>query len=244
MTPPRLLSSLLHSPLRPLGGRTLLHSPLRPLGGRNNAFTLIEMIVVIAIISSLLALLYGALERAQKFSRRVITYTELKNIESAFKQYHAHYHTWPTNTLAASKIESGEDRGFIIDERIAALLQGNQPPGVSADDIEAFNPEMIPFIEFARYSPSTRAPVNPFKSNRPNAADTTRAYKVLFDTNGDRQIEIPGNDPDGAVLPRTNIIANVAVWTLIPGTRTSDSSGNPEKQEDVLFGSWDSFSVK
>ena len=202
------------------------------------------MIIVIAIISSLLALLYGALERAQKFSRRTITYTELKNIESAFKQYHAHYHAWPDDTRAAKPLPSGDDRGFIIDEGIAALLQGNQIPGVSADDIAAFNPEMIPFIEFARYSPATRAPVNPFKSNKPNPTDTTRAYKVLFDTNGDRKIEIPGSDPDASALPRTNIIASVAVWTLIPGTRTSDNSGVAEKQEDVLFGSWDSFSVK
>jgi len=87
------------------------------------------MIIVIAIISSLLALLYGALERAQKFSRRTITYTELKNIESAFKQYHAHYHAWPDDTRAAIQFESGDDRGFIIDERIAALLQGNRIAG-------------------------------------------------------------------------------------------------------------------
>lgn len=199
------------------------------------------MIIVIGIISSLLALLYGALERAQKFSRRTITYTELKNIESAFKQYHAHYHAWPDDTRAAKPLPSGDDRGFIIDEGIAALLQGNQIPGVSADDIAAFNPEMIPFIEFARYSPATRAPVNPFKSNKPNPTDTTRAYKVLFDTNGDRQIEIRDNEAPGF---NTNIIANVAVWTLIPGTRKTDSSGNPERLEEEVFGSWSSFSVK
>jgi prepilin-type N-terminal cleavage/methylation domain-containing protein len=221
---------------------SLLLSPLRPLSGRNNnAFTLIEMIIVIAIISALLGLLYGALERAQKFSRRVITYTELKNIESAFKQYHAHYHTWPTNTLASVQFVSGDDRGFIIDERIAALLQGNRPQGVSANDIENFNPEMIPFVEFARYSTVTRAPVNPFKSNKPNPIDTTRAYKVLFDINGDRQIRIEDDEAPGFT---TNIIANVAVWTLVPGTRKTDSSGNPERLEEEVFGSWDSFSVK
>ena len=199
------------------------------------------MIIVIGIISSLLALLYGALERSQKFSRRVITYTELKNIESAFKQYHAHYHTWPTNTLATVQFESGEDRGFVIDERIAALLQGNQPPGVSANDIAAFNPEMIPFVEFARYSPASRAPVNPFKSNKPNQTDTTRAYKVLFDIDGDRQIRVQDDEAPGFT---TNIIANVAVWTLIPGTRRTDSSGTPEPLEEEVFGSWSSFSVK
>ena len=234
-------SPLLPSPLRPLGGRlSLLRSPLRPLGGRNNAFTLIEMLIVIAIISVLLGLLYGALERAQKFSRRTITHTELKGIEMAFKQYHAHYHTWPPNTLAANKLQSGEDHGFIIDERIAALLQGNRPAGVSVSDIEAFNPEMIPFIEFARYSTATYAPVNPFKPNTPSNPGTTRAYKVLFDTNGDRQLDIL--DPDTGFT--TNIIANVAVWTLIPGSRKTNDSGTPQKVGDIVFGSWDSFSVK
>ncbi|MDX9868516.1 MAG: prepilin-type N-terminal cleavage/methylation domain-containing protein [Kiritimatiellia bacterium] len=216
--------------------------PTPPSGAikRRQAFTLIEMIIVIAIISSLLALLYGALERAQKFSRRTITYTELKNIESAFKQYHAHYHAWPTNSLDASQIESGEDRGFVINREIARALQGV----FDNDTYRDLNPEAIPFIEFSRFSPASGYPANPFKATGNSAADTTRAYKVLFDTNGDRQIEIPGSDPDASALPRTNIIASVAVWTLIPGTRTSDSSGNTEKQQDVLFGSWDSFSVK
>ena len=198
------------------------------------------MIIVIAIISALLALLYGALERAQKFSRRTITYTELKNIESAFKQYHAHYHAWPSNSLAVVQFESGDDRGFIIDDRIAALLQGNQID-FSDNDIAAFNPEMIPFIEFSRYSPVTRAPANPFKPNNPGAPDTTRAYKVLFDTNGDRRIDV--RDPDTG-FTTNGIIANIAVWTIIPGTRQNDAAGNPEPLKDEIFGTWDSFSIK
>jgi hypothetical protein len=36
----------------------------------------------------------------------------------------------------------------------------------------------------------------------------------------------------------------VAVWTLVPGTRKTDSSGNPERLEEEVFGSWSSFSVK
>ena len=96
------------------------------------------MIIVIAIISALLALLYGALERAQKFSRRTITYTELKNIESAFKQYHAHYHAWPSNSLAVVQFESGEDRGFIIGKNgVARNVMAFQPPLViTAQDID------------------------------------------------------------------------------------------------------------
>lgn len=195
------------------------------------------MLIVISIISVLLGLLYGALERAQKFSRRTITYTELKGIEMAFKQYHAHYHKWPTNNVAAALPPSSSgDRGFIIDENIAKALQGvfNQ------ESYRTLNPEAIPFIEFSRYSPVTKAPVNPFKPDMPSNPGTTRAYKVLFDTNGDRQLDIL--DPDTGFT--TNIIANVAVWTLIPGSRKTNDSGTPQKVGDIVFGSWDSFSVK
>jgi prepilin-type N-terminal cleavage/methylation domain-containing protein len=208
------------------------------------AFTLIEMLIVISIISVLLGLLYGALERAQKFSRRTITFSELKGIEAAFKQYHAHYHAWPSNGLvnASSRLTSGQDEGFLIDASIARALQGSRE---TSSEVWKMNPEAVPFIEFSRFSPLSRNPVNPFKPQRNVATDTTRSYKVLFDTNGDRQIEIPGSDTDATASPSTNIVASVAVWTIIPSTRTSDNSaGTAEEGEEIRFGSWDSFSVK
>jgi len=205
-----------------------------------SAFTLMEMLVVISIISVLLGLLYGALERAQKFSRRALTYTEIKNIETAFQQYFAHYQQWPSNHLAQMKLTSDTDSGFVIDLKMARMLQG-----VSVDnttEMDEINPARIPFLEFARYSRSSNMPmpINPFKADSAN--DTSRAYKVLFDMDGDRQIlvPVPGDDPDAS----TNIIASVVVWTMIPATRTTDASGNQQTTTDVILGSWDSFSAK
>lgn len=206
---------------------------------RRPAFTLIEMLIVISIISVLLGMLYGSLERARKFSRRTIAYTELKSIESAFKQYHAHYHAWPSNDVA--KITSGGDLGFVIDKDIAKALQGYFENATYRE----LNPEAIPFIEFSRFSPATGAPVNPFKSEKNTGTDTSRAYKVLFDTDGDRQILVPTDADAKGTTTTTNIIAGVAVWTVIPATRTSNkSSGQTETAGDVIFGSWDSFGVK
>lgn len=220
-----------------------MQNPKTTLLKKRSAFTLIEMLIVISVISVLLGLLYGALERAQKFSRRTITYTELKSIESAFKQYQAHYHAWPSNGVvdATARLTSGEDEGFIISESIAKTLQGMRD---TSTDVWKLNPEAIPFIEFSRYSPYTHAPVNPFKSNYNSATDTTRSYKILFDTNGDRQIEVPGSDTDVSISGTTNVIGSIAVWTIIPATRQASSSGVAQEAGEVRLGSWDSFNVR
>ncbi|MDD2600336.1 MAG: prepilin-type N-terminal cleavage/methylation domain-containing protein [Kiritimatiellae bacterium] len=210
-------------------------------------FTLMEMLIVISIISILLSLLYGALERAQKFSRRAMTYTELKNIQSAFKQYFSHYSVWPdtTHVTASMRLTSDEDVGFIIDGSMARILQGVRD-GSNAAQMDQINPACIPLLEFARYSRESRHPVNPFKSLNAIAADTTRSYRVLFDTNGDGQITIPGSDADAvaAGIQQTNIITSVAVWTMIPATRTSSAEGAPLVVTDVILGSWDSFTAR
>jgi len=213
---------------------------------RHQAFTLIEMLIVISIISVLLGLLYGAIERAQKFSRRTLTFTELKSVDAAFKQYYAYYHMWPSNGLvnAALQLDSGDgkDHGFIIDESLAHMLQGVNASSGAAWDI-SLNPESIPFVEFSRFDPILKAPVNPFKPVKGYGQDTTRHFKVLFDTDGDRQIFVK----DDQVQPTwsgTNIIASVAVWTIIPATRESDPNGQTKNTGDVVFGSWDAFNVK
>ena len=129
----------------------------------------------------------------------------------------------------------------MIDENIAKLLQGYLGNAPSAEAI-AFNPEAVPFIEFSRFSATTRAPVNPFKSNGTDQQDTARSYKVLFDTNGDRQIDVPSGD---AQSPSNMIVVtSVAVWTVIPATRQTTSSGQTQGPTEVIFGSWDSFNVK
>lgn len=208
---------------------------------RRTAFTLIEMIIVISIISVLLALLYGALQRAQKFSRRTIAYSELKNIKGAFEQYRSHYHQWPTNSLANAKITSGEDCGFAIDRDIAELLKGNITG--KTEEQQAFNYEGIPFIEFSRYAPiSPYPPVNPFKVTSETLDH--RQYYVLFDSNGDHQISV--TDSLGIVSTNAEVVADIAVWTYIPGTRSGNSSEETTADaiKDERLESWGEFGIK
>ena len=201
------------------------------------------MLIVISIISVLLGLLYGSLERARKFSRRAVAYTEVKNIEAAFKQYYAHYHDWPPETCIAAAAEplsstSGSDRGFKIDANIAKMLQGtlsdSSSDGVSPE-IKAANPDRIPFIEFARKN-NSNVPINPF---RLASTEETRQYKVMFDLDNDNKLEF-------TEISNITVYASVAVWTVIPGTSSSSGPNNNGTQaiSDEVLGSWDTFGAK
>lgn len=222
-----------------------LSSPAAPVALRRRAFTLIEMIIVISIISVLLGLLYGSLERARKFSRRSIAFTEVKNIEASLKQYYAHYHDWPPDTfydaLSQTPLVSNGDGGFIIDANAALMLQGaltdNSPRGLLDS-----NPDRIPFVEFARFSNEAQGqsvPINPFRTT--TGTVLTRQYKVLFDLNGDSRITVA--DP-GVPSYSTNIFKSVVVWTLIPGSPGSGRNDGLEATSDEVLGSWDTFDAK
>ncbi len=211
----------------------------------HHAFTLIEMLIVISIISVLLGMLYGSLERARKFSRRAVAYTEIKNIEAAFKQYYAHYHGWPPSDFinALSRpLAQGEDLGFLIDAEAARMLQGaltEADPSV----LRNANPDRIPFIEFSRFSTqreSQRIPVNPFRVT--SGSIESRQYKVLFDLDNDNKIVV--TDPAVSSYS-TNVFKTVVVWTVIPGIANvkTEEAGRLPVSEEVL-GSWESFNAK
>jgi prepilin-type N-terminal cleavage/methylation domain-containing protein len=218
----------------PLKIRSSASSVQRPRSHR--AFTLIEMLIVISIISVLLGLLYGPLERARKFSRRAIAYAEVKNIEAALKQYYAHYHDWPPEEFitAVTSLQSGTDRGFIIDANSAMMLQGTLT-ATRPQAVRDANPDRIPFIEFSRMN-SLGIPINPFRVTSGETA--SRQYKVLFDSDNDSSIQVRDS---AAPSFQTNVFKSVVVWTVIPGTPVSGQNNGAQAATDEVLGSWDTF---
>lgn len=66
---------------------------------RRTGFTLVEMLVVIAIIGVLAALLIPAIQAARESARRTTCQNNLKQIAFAVQQYHSQYHVFPPGSL-------------------------------------------------------------------------------------------------------------------------------------------------
>lgn len=76
---------------------------------QREAFTLVEMLVVIAIISILAGILVPVVGRAKTKSRVAAARVEMAGLELAIKTYHNDYSRWPLPKGAASWTNDGGD---------------------------------------------------------------------------------------------------------------------------------------
>ncbi len=182
---------------------------------RKNAFTLLELLVVITIIAILLGLLYGTIHTVSRYSRETITRGELANIEAAWKQYYSYYHTWPTNdvekvgnSISAAgfqRYKSDGDLQYELGPYLANMLAG-----VTSDTTTAgLNQDGVVFMEFTRFDKETPpAPISAWGWSR------GQRYYVKLDVNGDNTLLVPADAPGSN--PTNTIFRRVAVWTVNP----------------------------
>lgn len=185
------------------------------------AFTLAELLLVITILAILLGLLYSAIKTAGRYSRETITRGEETAIESAWKQYFAYYHTWPTNDIeGASNLRDTDnqlryecpvdgDVQYEIGPLLARMLEGVPTTNTTTTPNVVLNPDAVPFLELTRFEKGTGAPISAWGDLR------GKRYFVKLDFNCDNTLSVPTNS-SGAATAVTNIVRRVAVWTVHP----------------------------
>ena len=91
----------------------------------NRAFTLIELLTVIAIIGVLAALLFPAIKSAMLKAETTKAQAAISSgLATAFKSYYTEYGKWPIAYVGAIP---GQAEDFIVDHNMIALLSGKDP---------------------------------------------------------------------------------------------------------------------
>ena len=214
--PPQTASIPLSTKLATRYSRTTNHQP-STINQPRAAFTLIELLMVVMIIAILFSILLSAIRTVERHTLQTVTQAEIKTIETAWKQYFAHYQMWPTNNLSAD---------YRLGEDLAKVLGGHA-------DAETLNRDQIIFMEFTRFADheGEQIPVNAWgESGRHKPGDC--AYYVMFDDDGDNEILVPLDAPStGSAGASTNLFRSVAVWSFNPDVRDDDD-------KPKLMGSW------
>lgn len=157
---------------------------MRASSTTNRAFTMIELLTVIAIIGILAGLLFPAIKSAMRKAETSKAQSAITSLATAFKAYYTEYGKWPISDTTPNDT-------YIVDVNLVALLQGvnntalpnplglSEPPftgsgsSVGTANLQG-NPRGIHFLEFKQADlDSSGNYVDPWK----------QPYKCRFDVN-------------------------------------------------------------
>lgn len=186
------------------------------------AFTLIELITVIAIILILMGLLFPALNSVKLSAQKLSAKSDVINIVNAVKAFNAEYGQYPTVTTGTFGVTTGTN----------ALLIDVLRTGTAS----ALNPRGIVFLE---------APIVKDRNNPKSGIGTNgttlgtfydpwgSAYQIIVDVNYTNTLPNPYNANTGAG-PAT-ISGGIIAWSL-GRDKTLGLSGSFTNSDDVI--SW------
>lgn len=191
----------------------------------NRAFTLIELLTVIAIIGVLVALLFPAIRSAILKAEISKAQTAISSsLAIAFQHYYTEYGKWPA-------IESDPTKSTIyISTEMVGLLKGEDINGSVAGgfDTNALavtyngNPRHIGFLEF-----KAADLVIPSATTTTNFVDPWKGiYRCRFNSTYDNQIP----NPFLPYLPAPNtpvVNAGVLIWSAGPDGLDDPNCGDP-----------------
>jgi prepilin-type N-terminal cleavage/methylation domain-containing protein len=117
-----------------------------------SAFTLIELLTVIAIIAILMGLLFPAIGTIKESARRTQAKNDVTNIVAAVKQYYTEYGKYPpvqdgVATTNTDTVIGEKDAAGIVDNSALFNTLRSIPEGINANPDHKYNPRRVVFFE-------------------------------------------------------------------------------------------------
>jgi prepilin-type N-terminal cleavage/methylation domain-containing protein len=207
-----------------------------------SAFTLVELLMVMMVITILYCISLSVIRAVSRSAYKTAARAELKSIETAVKQYYAHYLVWPYMPDGQDP-ERGQNADPTIDATLAGILTGTYEGG--SGDLE-HNPDHIVFIEFSRQD-ATGVPYNPWGASGRYEKEKC-LYHIDVDSDLDNYVQptLPSevSRPQIVGIPSDGrLCGSVAVWTLNPEVAKPDPgivTGNAydDAVREYLLGNW------
>ena len=169
------------------------------------AFTLIELLVTMAIILVLVGMLIPAVNAVKEKSKKTMAFAEMKNIESAWRDYLTVYRKPPISMSIPGLIPRFESPGAPIIGSIAGLLKGQ--------NIDGLNSKEQAFMDFKRLD-SDGDPITPWGSAEASKNNLQYWYHVKFDKNFDHYVNKGIGEPLDP--PTASIGRDFIVWAYNP----------------------------
>jgi prepilin-type N-terminal cleavage/methylation domain-containing protein len=185
------------------------------------AFTLIEMLIVMAIIGVLAAMLVPAIQLGKNKARTVRARKEVNDLQSALQRYRAEYLFWPNTSDFPGDEKVDESKATLIGPTFSQMLAG--------EEVYKQNKKKMQFFNFTTKDASG-TPITSFNVD----SNQTRLlyYYARFDTdlNGRVNKGTGSAATEPGHYPTNDIGGEVVVWTFNP-TEDADS-------ELFVIGSW------
>jgi len=170
------------------------------------AFTLIEMIVVMLIIATLVALFMGAATNVFDRARRTQAKNDVIQIATAVNAFYTEYGRYPVNVppgntrdafFGTGAVPAGSNSYTNNDVLLDVLRNNTDPSGPNLATVNLLNPRQIPFLSPGG-AKNTVPPRGGIATDRRYYDPWGSQYAVLIDTNYDNTLTNPYSDTDGS----------------------------------------------
>ncbi len=197
---------------------------------RSKAFTLVELLTVIAIIAVLAGLLFPAIKIAMLDAEKTKAKTTIAGLSTAFRAYYTEYGKWPVS----DGVVTGN---YLVDTNMIALLSGKDinTLGVTTKTCGLFgqflgNPRGIVFLEFKQADIGS-SPTLCFGSGNFLLDPWKRPYHYSID------VFYWGTVPDPFV-PSVPITTGFLIWSDGPDGQEDNANGDNAPLNKDNIKSW------